>query len=134
MIEKYFSLVLTAIAPAIANHLWQSTLFAALAAILTLALKKNQARIRHSLWMAASLKFLVPFSLLIGLGSRLGSPRFLLSGRDKLFSTVEGFSQPFTFVVVAPVNHATNAASLLSLLPLLIAALWLCGSIALLVL
>jgi bla regulator protein blaR1 len=123
-----------AIAPAVANHLWQSTLFAALAAILTLALKKNQARIRHSLWMAASLKFLVPFSLLIGLGGHLASPRFSLSGRDKLFSAMEGFSQPFTFVVVAPVNHATNAASLLSLLPLLIAVVWLCGFVALLIL
>src|ERR1700733_13909173 len=133
MIAKYFSLVPAAIAPAMANHLWQSTLFAALAAILTLALKRNQARIRHTLWLAASLKFLVPFSLLIDLGSRLASPRFSLSGRDKLFSAMEGFSQPFTFVVVAPVNHATNAASLLSLLPLLIAAAWLCGFAALLI-
>jgi TonB family protein len=134
MIAKYFSLVPAAIAPAMANHLWQSTLFAALAALLTLALKKNQARIRHSLWLAASLKFLVPFSLLISLGSRLASPRFSLIGRYKLFSAMEGFSQPFTFVVVAPVNHATNAASLLSLLPSWIAAVWLCGFVALLIL
>ena len=65
MIAKYFSEVPAAIAPAVANHLWQSTLFAGLAAILTLAFRKNQARVRHSLWLAASLKFLVPFSLLI---------------------------------------------------------------------
>jgi TonB family protein len=116
-----------AIAPAIANHLWQSTLFAALAAILTLAFQKNQARIRHHLWLAASLKFLVPFSLLIDLGRHLATPRFSLSGRSGLFSAVEGFSQPFRFVVVAPVNHATKAASLLALLPGLITATWLCG-------
>ncbi len=54
MIPKYLS----AIAPAMANHLWQSTLFALLAAVLALALRKNQARVRHHLWLAASLKFL----------------------------------------------------------------------------
>ena len=108
MIPKYFSEVPAAIAPAMANHLWQSTLFAALAAILTLAFKKNQARIRHGLWLAASLKFLVPFSILMNLGRRLASPRFSLSGRSGLFSAVEGFSQPFTFVVVTPVNHASH--------------------------
>ena len=127
MIAKYFSEVPAAIAPAMANHLWQSTLLAVLAAILTLAFKKNQARVRYSLWLAASLKFLVPFSLLISLGSRLASPRFSLSGRNGLLSAVEGFSQPFTFVVVAPLNHATTGAYLLTLLPRLIAATWLCG-------
>jgi TonB family protein len=99
-----------------------------------LAFEKNQARIRHHLWLAASLKFLVPLSLLIGLGRHLASPRFSLSGRSGLFSAVEGFSQPFTFVVVAPANHATNIASLLALLPGLIAAAWLCGFVTVLVL
>ena len=134
MIAKYFSEAPAAIAPAMANHLWQSTLFAALAAILTLAFKKNQARIRHSLWLAASLKFLVPFSILMSLGRRLASPRFSLSGRSGLFSAVEGFSQPFTFVVVTPVNHAASAAYLLTLLPRLIAAMWLCGFVTVLIL
>ena len=31
---------------ALVNHLWQSTIVAALALLLTLALKKNQARVR----------------------------------------------------------------------------------------
>ncbi len=127
MIPKYLSEVPAAIAPAMANHLWQSTLFAALAAILTLAFKNNQARVRHHLWLAASLKFLVPLSLFIGLGRRLASPRLSLSGHSGLFSVMEGFSQPFTFVVVTPANHATNAAFLLARLPGLITAIWLCG-------
>jgi bla regulator protein BlaR1 len=130
MIAKYFPEMPAAIAPAMANHLWQSTLIAALAAILTLAFKKNQARTRHHLWLAASLKFLVPLSLWISLGRHLASPRFSLSGRSGLLSAVEGFSQPFTFVVVTPVDHATNTASLLALLPGLIAAVWLCGFVA----
>jgi uncharacterized protein (TIGR03435 family) len=57
--------------PSLANHLWQSTLFAAVAGLLTLLLRKNQARWRYTLWLAASLKFLVPFALLMSLGSHL---------------------------------------------------------------
>ena len=134
MIAKYFSEAPAALAPAMANHLWQSTLIATLAAILTLAFKKNQARIRHSLWLAASLKFLVPFSILMSLGRRLASPRFSLSGRSGLFSAVEGLSQPFTLVVVTPANHSASAAYLLTLLPRLIAAMWLCGFVTVLIL
>jgi bla regulator protein BlaR1 len=131
---RYFFEVPAAIAPAMANHLWQSTLFAALAVILTLAFRKNQARIRHHLWLAASVKFLIPLSLLIAIGRRLASPRFSLNGRSGLFSAVEGFSQPFTFVVVAPLNHATSAARLLALLPGLAAAVWLCGFVTVVIL
>lgn len=53
---------------ALVNHLWQSTLCAALAWVLTLALRGNAARIRYWIWFAASLKFLVPFSLLTTFG------------------------------------------------------------------
>jgi bla regulator protein BlaR1 len=62
---------LSSVGTGIANHLWQSTLFALLAGMATLALRKNQARVRHHLWLAASLKFLVPFSLLLDLGGYL---------------------------------------------------------------
>ena len=56
---------------ALLDHLWQSTLFAGGAALLVLALSRNEARIRHGVWLAASMKFLVPFSLLTALGARL---------------------------------------------------------------
>src|SRR6185437_4645085 len=56
---------------AVANHLWQSTVFAGVAALLTLLLRKNHARTRYWLWLAASLKFLLPFVLLVAGGSRL---------------------------------------------------------------
>jgi len=54
------------------NHLWQSTLFAIAAGLLTVAFRKNRAQIRYWLWFSASLKFFVPFALLMALGSRLG--------------------------------------------------------------
>ena len=53
------------------NHLWQSTLFAGVVGLLTLVLRKNPARVRYWLWVAASAKFLIPFSLLVALGSQV---------------------------------------------------------------
>lgn len=56
------------IAP-LANHLWQSTAFVAAVAIVCLALRGHSPRLRYWLWLAASLKFLVPFSVLVSLGA-----------------------------------------------------------------
>ncbi len=53
---------------ALLDHLWQSTLFAIGAWLLTLALRKNGAHLRHGVWVVASIKFLVPFSWLTMLG------------------------------------------------------------------
>jgi len=55
--------------PGFLAHLWQSTLFGGAAWLLTLALRNNPARVRYSVWLIASAKFLIPFSLLVGLGT-----------------------------------------------------------------
>jgi uncharacterized protein (TIGR03435 family) len=54
---------------AVGNHLWQSTLFAVLAGGLTLLMRRNSARVRYGLWLAASVKFLVPFAVLTVIGA-----------------------------------------------------------------
>ncbi|HXR98478.1 MAG TPA: M56 family metallopeptidase [Terriglobales bacterium] len=53
---------------ALLNHLWQSTAFLALVALLAWLLRSRPASLRFRLWMAASLKFLLPFSVLAWLG------------------------------------------------------------------
>ncbi|HEX4178578.1 MAG TPA: hypothetical protein VHY57_09075, partial [Rhizomicrobium sp.] len=53
------------------DHLWQSTLFAGGAWLLTLWLRRNPARLRFRLWFAASLKFLLPFAALSAAGESL---------------------------------------------------------------
>lgn len=53
-----------------ANHLWQSTLFALFIAILCYWLRRDGAHVRYWLWWAASIKFLVPFSVLTAIGAR----------------------------------------------------------------
>ena len=55
----------------LANHLWQSTLFAVAVGLLTLMCRKNHASVRYWLWFSASVKFLIPFTLLMELGDRL---------------------------------------------------------------
>ena len=51
-----------------ADHVWQSTLFALGAGLLTLAFRQSRAQVRYAIWMAASVKFLVPFALLVAIG------------------------------------------------------------------
>ena len=46
---------------------------AVVAGLLTLLLRKNHARMRYALWLVASIKFLIPFSLLVLIGSHLAS-------------------------------------------------------------
>lgn len=55
----------------VANHLWQSTLFALGIAAFVVLLQKNSARARYWLWLAASLKFLVPFAALAAIGTQI---------------------------------------------------------------
>jgi bla regulator protein blaR1 len=53
------------------DHLWQSTLLVAVAWALATILRKNSARVRFWIWLAASLKFLVPLSLIALAGSQI---------------------------------------------------------------
>src|SRR5690349_11105449 len=79
----------------LANHLWQSTLFALAIATLTMACRKNQARVRHALWMAASLKFLVPFALFIAIGSEISWPASRSLAAPAVSTSLVDVSEPF---------------------------------------
>ncbi len=58
----------------IINHLWQSSCFALLAGLLAFFLRRNSPKVRYWVWLAASLKFLIPFALLVGLGGVVPRP------------------------------------------------------------
>jgi bla regulator protein blaR1 len=115
---------LSAFGTAMANHLWQSTLFAILVAVSTLALRKNQARVRHHLWLAASLKFFVPFSLLVSVGSHLARLHGSADAQPVFYFVLQTMSQPFH---QATDSQGLLAASLLRWLPGMVAVLWLAG-------
>lgn len=109
----------------LANHLWQSTLFAAVAVLLALAMRKNRAQMRYWLWLAASVKFLIPFSLLVSVGSRF-EWRTAPAVAPQLSTAIEQISQPFAPAPL-PVVVAPAAPGLLSMAPILLLGLWLCG-------
>jgi bla regulator protein BlaR1 len=135
MIKNYLSPMWNAIAPALGNHLWQSTLFAVAAGLLTLVLRKQHARARYWLWLAASMKFLLPFSWLVAIGSRLAWSRgAATAARPGLYVALEQISQPFTqsAMRVSPgMTPSIVSPGLLPLLPVLM-AVWLCGFLAVL--
>jgi len=79
----------------IANHLWQSTLFAVVAGLLTLLFKNNRAHIRYCLWLAASAKFLVPFSLFVAVGSQFEWHATIAPVRSGVPVIIEQLNEPF---------------------------------------
>jgi bla regulator protein BlaR1 len=128
MILQSLSLIWTDIAAPLGNHLWQSTLFALAAGLLTLLLRKHRAHVRYSLWLAASLKFLVPFSLLVDLGSHLSWPRGSAAPNSGLYLVIDQVSRPFTQTTstLIPAPPSTLSSTLVHLLPALL-VVWLCG-------
>jgi bla regulator protein blaR1 len=127
MIPNTFSSLWEALAPALGDHLWQSTVVALVAALLTLALRKHHARARYWLWLAASLKFLVPFSWFVALGNHLAWRSPVTTTTTALYYTVEEISRPFTQSMMAPAKGALPSASQTHSLPLLLIAIWLGG-------
>ena len=95
------------------NHLWQSTLFAIGAGMLTVALRNNSARVRYAIWMSASLKFFIPFSLLMGLGSQpqLAPTAIAIATQTPAASsTIRQVASPFPeFEVSLPSTPPTEA-------------------------
>ncbi|MDT7688549.1 MAG: hypothetical protein QOE46_1308 [Acidobacteriota bacterium] len=75
--------------PALANHMWQATLFAALVFVVTLLLRGAPARVRFALWMVAAAKFAVPSALVAFMAARLGLGAVWSSGaRDAAAAVV----------------------------------------------
>lgn len=113
---------------ALLDHIWQSTLFAGAAWLLTLAFRRNGAALRFWLWFAASIKFLVPFAALAALGEYLARqypapvPQSLLV----LQPAAEKLSAPATML-------AAPQAATIHLAPLLL-GIWFAGFAAILVL
>lgn len=128
MILQSLSSIWTTLAPSVGNHLWQSTLFAVAAGLLTLALRSNHARARYWLWLAASLKFLVPFSLLTSFGSRMAWSRGFGATQGSLSFVIEQVSRPFA----QQASSQAASQNIFASLPAIFTAAWICGSIAVL--
>lgn len=82
------------IAGLVADHLWQSTLAAGAIAAFVWLFRRNHAGVRYGLWLAASLQFFVPFSVLGALGGHMYGGRAPVTP-PALTGLVERVAQPF---------------------------------------
>jgi len=115
----------------LADHLWQSTIFAIAAWLLTVALRKNRASVRYWIWFSASVKFLIPFSLLVTIGNKSAWHSSPLITQPRFAEAINQIGQPFAIFTEAPIamppSHASNA------LPIILLATWICGGIVVLI-
>jgi len=116
--------------PEIVAHLWQSTLFAGAAWLIALSLRTNRAQVRYWVWFAASAKFLIPFSLLVGLGTLVPHPAAAPAVRTEWMTAVQEFTRPLALPTIAA--HTTRAEGVTDhgYLGAAAWALWACGFVA----
>src|SRR5580704_9087701 len=114
--------------PGLLSHLLQSTVFAGVAWLLTLALRKNRAHVRYWVLFAASMKFLIPFAALVGLGTLVPRHTTAPPAVARWMDTMEQIGEPLTVPAVAA-RAAAHAAAATSPIPwgTIALAAWACG-------
>ncbi len=121
--------------PGLAGHLWQAALFAGLVFLLTLLLRRGPARLRHSLWLVASAKFVLPSALFAWLASLAGVDASLLFGAGA--SGGERAAPLALQIVAGPLAQSAGTAATAAEgarhgeLYCALTLLWLAGSLAL---
>jgi uncharacterized protein (TIGR03435 family) len=115
----------------LANHIWQSTVFTIAAWLLTFALRRNRASVRYWIWFAASLKFLIPFSLLVSIGNKFAWHSSATVTQPRFANAINQISQPFAAFTEAPIAMPPPHASIA--LPIVLVATWICGGIVVLI-
>jgi len=112
------------------NHLWQSTAFAILVAFLTLAFRRNRAQVRYWIWFGASVKFLVPFSLLLSLGGYFGRAHVAKTiPTPAVTYAVVQVVEPFSVETLPTPSPQAN----IDWIPFVLLALWVCGFVGIVV-
>jgi bla regulator protein BlaR1 len=115
--------------PALLVHLWQSTLFVVLVCLATRALRRNGARLRYWLWTGASVKFLVPLSVLVSLGERFQWREAPAAVQPAVSFVMQDVLTPAAIVVAAPVSAPPS----IPLLPWVLLGVWGVGALVVLV-
>jgi uncharacterized protein (TIGR03435 family) len=112
----------------IVNHLWQSSCVALLTGLLAFMLRGNSPKVRYWIWLSASLKFLLPFTLLASLGSLIPHPvQQPVSVTAPVFTdTLIQFAEPFSpdLQAAVPAHVSSHWA------PIVIGIVWAIGFLA----
>jgi len=112
------------------NHLWQSTLVAGVAwlACRTL-LKEHSPRVRFGVWLAASLKFLIPFAVIVDIGHWLGARPLLTPAQSQqVFDVIAGGSSGLAAAPFRASAARQAAAGREEILLGVLAAIWTFGT------
>jgi len=112
------------------DHLWQSTLVALLAVFLAFVLRRHRASLRYWIWFAASMKFLLPFALLIQLGQILRPARTSSPVPSRFSESVEYLAQPFSQLQPTLTAQSAAVSYLREWLPYVLLTIWFCGALA----
>jgi TonB family protein len=120
--------------PLVVNHLWQATLFAALAFTVVLLLKRSPAQARYVVWLIASTKFILPSLLFVMLVNQAGFEFPALFAMDaenaEVIAQVNEPAGDFYWQVVALEETPAKYAEIYTVLSLV----WFAGFVALLAL
>ena len=122
----------------VGDHLWQSTFCLAGAALLAWMLRHHRAQVRHWLWLAASVKFLVPFAALVAVGRQLGwmlPATTMPSQTPFVLDAVAAIGTPFSSQQLFPVAGSSPTPASLTpaaTVSMLLLAIWSCGTGAML--
>jgi bla regulator protein blaR1 len=116
------------------NHVWQSTVFAAAAAFVTLAFQRHRASVRYGLWLAASAKFLIPFAALVAIGGQVSWRSVDIVPYENPGVLIEAVGAPFSQDLIAVRRGAQQPAteSFAAVLPAALVGIWAIGCAALL--
>lgn len=121
------------VGPLLVDHLWQSTLFAALAFAVVLLLKRSPARARHGVWLMVSAKVALPAVVLTGLAGSVGLDRTAIlqsfgapPSLGDLSRTIDRIAAPFTGAG-ASVPEPAPARDSRAWGPALLAIVWAAG-------
>lgn len=83
--------------PKLADHVWQSTLFAIVVLLAAFLLRRGPARLRHTLWLIGSAKFVVPAAFLAFLTSKVGiDSLFLNAPHSETGAVLQSIAEPVT--------------------------------------
>jgi beta-lactamase regulating signal transducer with metallopeptidase domain len=109
----------------LANHLWQATLFAVVAAAASVLLGRAPARVRTAVWLAASAKFALPLALFAYLGRLAGLGAAPAASVTPAAESVWAIVAP---VGATPAAAAAGAPSATGALYAALVGVWLAGA------
>jgi TonB family protein len=122
--------------PRFADHLWQTTLFVLVILAVVFVLRRSPARIRHSFYMLAGAKFIIPAALFVFLAYQAGIDSLTLFHDDQQTQQnallLYGISQPVA--TLAATYEVTVVAKAVEHKEVYVAisAIWLTGSLVVL--